>query len=63
VGSEVQPGTYRAQNVDGCYWATLDEAGEINDDNFVNGAPQVLAVIEPSDYAFENDCGFMVRVG
>jgi hypothetical protein len=63
VGSEVQPGTYRAQNVDGCYWATLDQAGEINDNNFVNAAPQVLATVLASDYAFNNDCGLMIKVG
>lgn len=62
VGEDIQPGTYRAQDVENCYWATLDEAGEINDNNFVNSAPQVLATIKPSDYAFENDCGFMVKV-
>jgi hypothetical protein len=62
VGSEVQPGTYRAQDVENCYWATLDQAGEINDNNFVNSAPQVLATIRSSDFAFENDCALMVKV-
>ena len=29
----------------GCYWETLDEAGEINDNNFVDAAPQVLMTV------------------
>ncbi len=63
VGQDIEPGTYRALNVTDCYWATLDEAGEINDNNFVNSAPQVLATVRASDFAFENDCGLMVKVG
>lgn len=62
VGSEILPGTYRAENVDGCYWKTLDEAGEINDNNFVNSAPQVLMTVRPSDFAVNNECGLMVKV-
>ena len=62
VGAEVPPGTYRAQNVDGCYWETLDEAGEINDNNFVDSAPQVLMTVRSSDYAVNNDCAVMVKI-
>ena len=62
VNAEVPPGTYRAQNVEDCYWETLDAAGEINDNSFVTAAPQVLMTVQPSDYAVNNDCAPMVHV-
>lgn len=62
VNSEVPPGTYRAVDVSGCYWETLDSAGEINDNNFVNDAPQVLMVVRESDYAVNNECSEMVKI-
>jgi hypothetical protein len=63
VNTEVPPGTYKATDVEDCYWETLDEAGEINDNNFVNDAPQVLMSVNSSDYAVNNDCETMVKVG
>ena len=62
VSTEVPPGTYRATDVEDCYWATLDAAGEINDNNFVSSAPQVLMTVNASDFAVENDCGVMMKV-
>lgn len=62
VGAEVPPGTYRATEVTNCYWETLDEAGEINDNNFVSSAPQVLMTVRASDFAVNNDCETMVKV-
>lgn len=63
VGLEVPPGTYRAEQVQDCYWETLDEAGEINDNNFVSSAPQVLMTVRSSDYAVNNECGIMFQIG
>jgi hypothetical protein len=65
VGAQVPAGTYRTiHSVDGCYWETLDQAAEINDNNFVSAAPQVLMTIRSSDYAVNSDgCGPWVRVG
>ena len=62
VGAEVPPGTYRALNVKDCYWETLDEAGEINDNNFIFDLPQVLMTVRSSDYAVNNDCAVMVKI-
>lgn len=62
VGVDVQPGTYKATNVSDCYWETLDQAGEINDNNFVTDAPQVLITIRPSDFAFNNQCALLIEV-
>ena len=63
VGQNVLPGKYRTLGpVDGCYWETLDAAGEINDNNFVNAAPQVIVTIRKSDFAFNSDdCGPWIR--
>ncbi len=63
VGEDVLPGTYQTlSGVNGCYWATLDAAGEINDNNFVSAAPQVQLTIRPSDFAVENDCALMIQI-
>lgn len=63
VGVSIEPGTYRTVGpVDGCYWETLDDAGEINDNNFVNAAPQVIMRVRTSDYAVNMDgCGVWVK--
>ena len=62
VGVDVPPGTYRTVvPVEGCYWETLDPAGEINDNNFVT-APQVIMTIRSNDFAVNvEDCGVWVR--
>ena len=59
VGVDVAPGRYKTIGpVDGCYWETLDEAGEINDNNFVDAAPQVIMTVRKSDFAVNSeDCG------
>ena len=64
VGVDVQPGRYKTLGpVDGCYWETLDSAGEINDNNFVNAAPQVIATIRKADFAFNSErCGPWVKI-
>lgn len=65
VGQDVQPGKYKTLGpVRGCYWETLDDSGEINDNNFVNAAPQVIATIRKSDFAFNSDdCGPWIKIG
>lgn len=65
VGTDVPAGRYRTVGgVDGCYWETLDSAGEINDNNFVTAAPQVLMTVRQSDYAVNSeDCGPWVKIG
>ena len=64
VGVDVQPGRYKTLGpVDGCYWETLDASGEINDNNFVNAAPQVIATIRKGDFAFNSErCGPWVKI-
>lgn len=66
VGSDVQPGTFQASgDIKDCYWARLDEAGEIIDNNFVSAASQVQLTVEPSDYSLsiEGGCGEWVTIG
>lgn len=65
VGEDIQPGRYRtAFAVSGCYWETLNEAGETNNNNFVNAAPQVIATIRKNDFAFNSDgCGPWLKIG
>jgi len=66
VGSDIQPGTYKAANSDGdCYWARLKNT----DGNFAaiiaNGNPsgQAVVTIAKSDGAFESSrCGDWVKV-
>jgi hypothetical protein len=60
VGEDIQPGKYQTlSDVKNCYWETLDAAGEINDNNFVNAAPQVQMTVRSSDFAVnvESECG------
>jgi hypothetical protein len=65
VGQTIQPGTYRTLGpVEDCYWETLDPAGEINDNNFVLAAPQVIMTVRSSDFAVNVErCGMWVQIG
>lgn len=65
VGQNFVPGTYRTLNgVDGCYWETLNSAGDINDNNFIDSAPQVIMHVRASDFAVHIEgCGWFVRTG
>ena len=66
VGSDIQPGTYKAANPGGrCYWARLkDTSGELgsiiaND----NAGGQAVVTIRKTDAAFESTrCGDWVKV-
>jgi hypothetical protein len=63
VGRDVPPGRYIAYEPSDCYWETLDESGEILDNNFVSEAMQVIATIRPDDFSFTNDgCGPMFQI-
>ncbi|WP_406250335.1 hypothetical protein ACI7YT_09020 [Microbacterium sp. M] len=65
VGTQIQPGLYRATGeISDCYWERLDAAGEIIDNNFVSAATQVELTIEPSDFSVHfTSCGEFVKVG
>lgn len=63
VGSDLQPGRYRAGPVGSCYWETLDEEGNINDNNFVSDAFQVVATVRSRDFSVQFDgCGYFVMI-
>ena len=60
VGDEIEPGTYVAEGtIEGCHWERQDRAGEIIDNNFIDGrGRRVEVTIRPSDYAFHSEgCG------
>jgi hypothetical protein len=58
VGKEIQPGTYYAVDVDGCYWERTNRNGNPIDNYFTNGAKRVQVTIRSSDYSFTADgCG------
>jgi hypothetical protein len=64
VGVGVQPGTYRSGPVEHCYWARLNSAGEVIDNNFVLSATQVEVTVQPSDFSLHTEgCGEFVKVG
>jgi cytoskeletal protein RodZ len=64
VGTDIQPGTYRASAQPGCYWArlrSLDTSNVINNDN--PDGP-VVVEIRPSDKAFQTaGCAPFHRAG
>lgn len=65
VGADIRPGRYKTiQAVEDCYWETLNEAAEINDNNFVNAAPAVIMTVRPGDVSVNTEgCGYWVKVG
>ena len=67
VGTDVEPGTYRTDAPDGCYWERLSGlSGEFDDiitNGFVDSAGQVVVEIAPTDAAFSSqDCGTWTRI-
>lgn len=63
VGTDIQPGRFRAGPVSDCYWETLDAAGNINDNNFVTDAIQIIATVRRGDFSVRFDgCGLFVKV-
>ncbi|MDR1212969.1 MAG: hypothetical protein LBK54_02585 [Propionibacteriaceae bacterium] len=66
VGTDVQPGTFQATgDIKNCYWARLDAAANIIDNNFISAATQVQITIKSTDFSLEIDggCGEFVRIG
>ncbi len=69
VGSQVTPGTYRADVQAGCYWERLRNfTGELNGivaNDFVSSAGTQLVTIRAEDSGFstDDDCGTWVRIG
>jgi hypothetical protein len=64
VGTDITPGTYRADAQPGCYWARLNslDTSDIADNDNADG-PVVVEIL-PSDKAFEtNDCADFHRAG
>lgn len=64
VGSDIQPGTYRADASPGCYWARLSslDTSDIVDNDNADG-PVVIQIL-PSDKALETDgCSDFHKVG
>lgn len=60
---KIQPGTYKTGQVEDCYWARLDDQGNIIDNNFVSISESVVVTIAPTDSAFEsNHCSMWTRV-
>lgn len=58
VGTDIQPGTYRAEGTDGCYWARL--SGFSGDDIITNdiGDGTRIVEIQATDVGFESSrCG------
>jgi hypothetical protein len=55
VGVDIQPGKYRSEGGDGCYWARLDENQEIIDNDLRSG-PTIVTVRESDAYLELNRC-------
>lgn len=66
VGTDIQPGTYRAPATPGCYWERLSSTSGDFDALIANDnadGPVVVTIAE-SDAAFSaNDCGTFTKVG
>ena len=65
VGTDIEPGTYRAAGADSCYWARLSGTTGDLDEIIVNdfGSGQMVVTIAESDVAFETArCGTWEKV-
>ena len=61
VGKDIQPGTYVSHGSD-CYWARNDSAGNIIDNNFINGYTRAQVTVSSGDYSFHSSgCGTWKR--
>lgn len=68
VGTDIKPGTYRAQASEGCYWERLSGlSGQSNDtiaNDYVGSSGQVVVTIAATDVAFHTeDCGTWTLAG
>lgn len=64
--NQIQPGVYVADTgdtpFDGCYWATLDDAGDIIDNNFIGSGFRAVANVGTNAFSVEFDrCGVFVQ--
>ena len=58
VGSHIQPGTYKAEITDGCYWDRLSGFGGTFGEIIANGFEDSVVTIDASDVGFASDgCG------
>ncbi len=68
VGSDIQPGTYSSNVLDGCYWerATSFDGtfGSIIANDFISTGGPAFVTILPTDAAFktDDDCGTWTRI-
>lgn len=64
IGTQLQPGTYRANgDIQNCYWERLDAAGGTIDNDFILAATQVEITVEASDFSLSTrGCGEFVKV-
>jgi hypothetical protein len=65
VGKDMQPGTYKTKpGVKDCYWTRNTGGGDIIDNNFVEFAPDGVAVTTYAGEGFEsNRCGVWTKIG
>ena len=66
VGHHIQPGRYRTDGTDRCFWTRMSGFGGTLDDIIANGRQQAQAVVEiaPTDVGFESArCGTWVKIG
>jgi flagellar basal body-associated protein FliL len=66
VGTDIQPGTYKAPASPGCYWARLSGLDGSDDDIIANDNTDgpVVITIAPSDKAFNDArCGSFTKIG
>lgn len=66
VGTDLAPGLWRAENVDGCYWARLSGfSGDLDDvlaNDFLSSGSAVVE-ISPGDIGFEtSNCGTWTKI-
>ena len=64
VGGHIEPGTYRAETLDGCYWDRLSGFGGSFSEIIANGFEQPIVEISASDAGFASaGCGTWSRQG
>lgn len=63
VGTDIQAGTYIYEGeVENCYWARLNSAGETIENEWIPRATRVEITVQSSDYSLDvRDCGRLKR--
>lgn len=63
VGDEVAPGTWRASQAEGCYWARLSDFAGTTDGVIANDNGNTLVTIDSGDVGFSSTrCGEWTRI-